>query len=169
MSVSTVFRISIYGLISLAACMLAFSEGRSFPQLLTVPAALAAFFLTDRASKWQLPVVWAGTIGLVAIGISIAEVIRGEIAEDLEARLVSGAHLLVYFTWIFLFQKKEEKHFWWLCALAVLQVAIGSVLTRAGWYGFLLFAFFFGAIWTLSVFSLYAAQRKFANLKGLSD
>jgi len=168
-SVSRVFRISVYGLISLAACMLAFSEGQMFPQGLTIAAALVSFFLTDRSSKWQLSVVWAGAIGLVAFGVSIAEVIRGEFAENLEARLVSGAHLLVYLTWIFLFQKKQEKHYWWLCALAVLQVAIGSVLTRAGWYGFLLFTFFFAAIWTLSVFSLYSTQRRFANLKKLND
>jgi len=166
-SVSNVFRISVYGLISLAACMLAFSEGQLFPQGLTVAAVLVGFFLTDRSPRWQLSVVWAGSIGLMAFAVSIAEVVRGEFAEDLEARLVSGAHLLVYLTWIFLFQKKQEKHYWWLCALAVLQVAIGSVLTRAGWYGFLLFTFFFAAIWTLSVFSLYSAQRKFANLKRL--
>ena len=144
--------------------MLAFSEGQWFPQILIVPGAVAAYYLTDRMAKWQLPVVWAGTIGLIAIGIAIGEVIRGELAEDLEARLVSGAHLLVYFTLIFLFQKKEDKHFWFLCALAVLQVAIGSVLTRAGWYGVLLFLFFFGAIWTLSIFSLYVLNPRASML-----
>ena len=106
-SVSNVFRISVYGLISLAACMLAFSEGQLFPQGLTVAAVLVGFFLTDRSPRWQLSVVWAGSIGLVAFAVSIAEVVRGEFAEDLEARLVSGAHLLVYLTWIFLFQKKK--------------------------------------------------------------
>src|SRR5262249_36170054 len=82
-----------------------------------------------------------------------------------DARLLAAAHLLVYFTWIVLFQKKEMRHYWWLCALSLLQAALGPLLTLAwGWYGVLLLFYLLVAIWTLSVFNLYHGAVEFGAL-----
>ena len=53
----------------------------------------------------------------------------------IELRLLAGAHLVVYLTWIVLFQEKHLPQYWWMCALSVLQVAIGSILTISSSYG----------------------------------
>jgi len=97
--VTTVFQISIYCLVCLASLILAAAEGATFPTGLTVPLALSALFVTERWKAIRLPAIWANALGFLAFGLATAEFLTG----DIEARLVSGAHLLVYLTWIIIF------------------------------------------------------------------
>ncbi len=48
-----------------------------------------------------------------------------------------------------------------MCALAVLQVAVGSILTIETSYGGMLVGFMFVSIWTLSLMSLYEAYLQY--------
>ena len=64
----------------------------------------------------------------------------------------------MYITWIVLLQTKDIRQYWWLCALSLLQVAVGSVLTlQTGSYGLMLLVYLpnWRCTWTLSVFTLY--------------
>ncbi len=61
------------------------------------------------------------------------------------------------------FPRKQPRQYWWLCLLSILQLAVASVLTNAGWYGFSLVCYLFLAVWTLSIFSLDQAKQRFAN------
>ena len=100
-------------------------------------------------------------LGLAALALAAVEFFGKR--ED--ARLLAAAHLLVYFTWIVLFQVKEIRHYWWLCALSLLQVALGPLLTLSwGWYGVLLVVYLVLAIWTLSVFNLYHGAVEFGAI-----
>ena len=136
--------------------MFMMSEGGIFPQLLTIPLGLLTLFFTDRWDKFSLSPLWANILGLLAF-----LVVCGEFFTDIEGRLLSGAHFLVYLTWIILMQKKGETQYWWLAALGFLQIAVGSVLTESGYYGLLLVVYLFLAIWTLSVFSLFRTRNTF--------
>ncbi len=153
------FQISMYGLACTASMMLAVSEGAVFPAALTVPMAILALFFTERWKSIQLSTAWANSLGLVAFAAASVEFF----SESIEARLLSGAHLLVYLTWIGLFQKKSARQYWWMCALGVLQVAVASVLTSEGLFGLLLTCYVFLSVWTLSVFSLHQARERHAN------
>lgn len=161
MDLATVFRLSIYLLLNLSALMLCLAEGAVFPQGLTFAFTLVAYQLSDRRGTFHINTLWTNLLGLAALGIAVTEVIYGEMAEMLDLRILAGGHLLVYLTWVVMLQKKQLKQYWWLAALSALQVAVGAVLTRAGWYGLFLFAYFFIAIWTLSVFSMYRASQVF--------
>ena len=154
---SSVFQISIYSLAALSSGMLAFAEESWFPASLGVPAAIAALLLSERRRIARLQPVWANGLGLLALLMSSAEFF----SDNIEARLLSGAHLLVYLLWIVLFLEKGARQYWWMLALCVLQVAVASVLTSDAWFGAVLVAFFFCAIWTLSVFTLYRSQQRF--------
>lgn len=156
MNLTLTFQISIYLLISLSSIMFMLAEGAAFPQLVTIPLGLLTLFFTDRWSKFSLSPLWANILGLLAFLIVCAEFFS-----DIEGRLLSGAHFLVYLTWIILLQKKGDTQYWWLCALGFLQIAVGSVLTESGYYGILLIAYLFLSIWTLSVFSLYRTRNTF--------
>jgi len=162
--VSILFCRSVFVLATLSALMLATSEGEMFPNILTVPLAALAYFLTVQRQKWVLPNLGANILALIALFFSGGEWLRGEMIADVEsvmlARLVSGTHLLIYLMWIVLFQQKTTKHYWWMFALSLLQVAVGSVLTESGTYGFLLIAYLFAAIWTLSLFTLHLARQE---------
>lgn len=159
MKLGTIFQLSMYGLACLAALMLALAEGRAIPLGITVPLAMLAIFFNERWQLLCLSLLWANVLGLLAFGMAAVELFGG----DIEARLLSGAHLLAYLSWIIFFQTRSPKKYWMMCALGVLQVAVGSILTNDGWYGTLLVGYLFGSIWTLSVFSLYQGQHHIAE------
>jgi hypothetical protein len=155
--IPTAFFVSIYGLVAIAGLMLAFAEGSSFPEILTPGLAIVAYVLTDRTRTVHLPVLVANMLGVVAF-LSAGWQMRDQ---TLEQRVLIAAHLLVYLTWIVLFQKKNLAQYWWMCALAVLQVAVGSILTIDTSYGGMLVAFMFVSLWTLSLMSLYEAYLQY--------
>ena len=159
-SVATIFFVSIYGLTAIAGLMLAFAEGNPFPEILTPALAIVAYVLTDRTRKLFLPVLWANALGIVAFLYAIYEMYA---VSTTELRLLAGAHLVVYLTWIVLFQQKHLPQYWWMCALSVLQVAIGSILTISSSYGGMLLGFMFASIWTLAIFSLYQAHLQYGK------
>ena len=148
-----VFQASVYLTLGLSAVILAHAEGSVFPAGLTIPIASAAWFFTERRRLLQLPTSWANVFGMGGFIAAMSELMTNNI----EARLLSGAHLLVYLSWVVVFQKKEARQYLWMCALAMLQVAVGAVLTTSETYGALLTLYFCGAIWTLSLFTLWHA------------
>lgn len=150
---------SLYGMVGLASVMLAFAEGVGFPNALSLPLTLLALFVTERWKIFRLPTRWANVLGLAAVGLGVWE-FGGE---NIEARLLSLAHVLVYLTWIVLFLEKSSRLYWAMCALATLHVAIGAVLTSSGLFGLMLFMYLAGAIWTLTIFTLDRSRLKFAN------
>lgn len=161
--VAKAFRLSIFVLATLSAVMLALAEGDAFPNVLTVPFAIAAYMLTVSRNGRGLPTWGANLLAVLALLFAGGEWGRAEFTSDVDsvmlARLVAGTHLLIYLMWIVLFQHKTQKHYWWMFALSLLQVAVGSVLTDSGFYGVLLFGYLFGAIWTLSLFTLHIARQ----------
>lgn len=156
MNLTLTFQISIYLLVALSSIMFMMSEGGVFPQLLTIPLGLLTLLFTDRWEKFSLSPLWANILGLLAF-----LVVCGEFFSNIEGRLLSGAHFLVYLTWIILLQKKGERQYLWLIALGFLQIAVGSVLTESGFYGIFLVIYLFLAIWTLSVNSLFRTRNNF--------
>ncbi len=160
MNLKPVFQFSVYATVGLAAVMLAYGEETPFPSAITVLLTGIALFFNEREGRLRLPVLAGNLLGLAALGAALVEFFGNE--ED--AKLLAGAHFLVYITWIVLFLNKEIRHYWWLCALSLLQVAVGPLLTMStGWYGVMLLAYLLLAIWTLSVFTLYQGAAEFGE------
>src|SRR5262245_3493484 len=161
MNLASAFQISVYSLTSLAGGMLAYGEETFFPSALTVPLSVLALVYNERRRRWRLPVLATNLLGIAALGTAGYEFF----GERPDARLLAGAHVLVYITWIVMFQVKEMRHYWWLCALSLLQVALGPLLTLSTeWYGVLLLGYLLLAIWTLSVFTLYQGAVEFGAI-----
>lgn len=158
---TTVLQVSLYGLIILASVILSLAEGTGFPNSLTIPFAVLSLFLTERWQLFELRTRWANLLGLSAFGWAAWEFM----GDDIEARLLSLAHLLVYLTWVVLFMPKTPRLYWTMCALAILHVSVGAVLTTAESFGALTMIFLLAAIWTLSVFSLERARKTYADVK----
>ena len=112
---TSVVQFSLFGLVTLGSVMLAFAEGTGFPDALTIPLSLLALFVCDRWKLFRLSTRWANCLGLTAFSLAIWELSGG----DIESRLLSFAHLLVYLTWILLFLEKTPRPCW-LQALAFL-------------------------------------------------
>ncbi len=167
-----IFHLSLYALVAIAAMMLSMAEGRAFPTGLTVPAALLALYLNEKRRTVRLRTLTANLLGLGAFALAGAELLYSQLEETgfvRERQVLAGAHLLSYLTWIALFQAKQGRQYWWLLALSVMHVAVGSILTQDGAFGALITVYVFLALWTLSVFSLYQARFGFERADAESD
>lgn len=158
------FLISIYSLTALSGAMIAFAEEIAFPSGLTLPLAILAYYFNEKTQRIRIRTLWANALGIVAFGIAATELLIAGYSQAgfaAEGRLLAGAHLLSYLVWIALFQDKKGRQYWWLMALGVMQVAVGSILSQEPLFGALLLIYVFLALWTLSVFSLYQAHYGF--------
>ncbi len=165
MQLATVYTISLYGLTALASWMLARAEMEEasyvtwWIPMTTWPVLAIAFYFTEGPRGWKLSAWFANLLGATAVATAAWEFF----GPDQQAKLLSGAHLLVYSTWIVMFQEKNIRFYWWVMALGVLQVAVASVLTDREWYGVSLMVYLCGALWTMSVASLYQIQLQFGG------
>ena len=161
MSLTSAFQLSLYVLVALAGGMLAIGEETFFPSGLTVLLSGFALYFNERSAKLRLSTIVGNLLGLAALGAASYEFF----GERADSRLLAVADFLVYITWIVLLQDKGIRQYWWLCALSLLQVAIGSVVTSStGSYGLMLLAYLLLALWTLSVFTLYQGAFEFGGL-----
>ncbi len=173
MDLGFVFRMSLYGLTALVGAILGYAEsegvayqtgrlGFALP-FLSIPVVVCGYLFTE--IHWRRDrTVGAGLNSFSANFLGIAALIATGVeflSENREGKLLAGTHLLLYVTWIVLFQRKTVRLYWFLMALGILQLALASVLTTKGWFGFCALAYTFGAVWTLSIFSLWRAEQQF--------
>lgn len=147
-----VFQLSITLLLSVSAAAFAAAEGSPLAAI-TIPVGVFAWLSIDRPRRAGLGPLPSFFCGLAALGAAGYEFVNG----DLEARLLAPAHLLAYFVWIILLQRKEHRHYWMLLGLSVLQVALASLLTGGAWLGLALLIYAALALWTMGVFTLHRA------------
>jgi protein-glutamine gamma-glutamyltransferase len=166
MSLTLIFQASLYAMVLLAAVTLAVAAEYPVPSLLTLPIAIATFVFVDRKRLFHLPDLFANLVGAIAIAITVWGVIG---AGDVLKQVVAGANLLVYLTWVVLAQRKWLRQYWYLAALAWLQMAVASILSSSGWLGVLLFLFMPLAVWTLSLFALYQGAVEVVGEKRLIE
>jgi len=159
---STVLTASIILLTILSGLIFAFAEGGATAAL-TLPVGLIAWFLSERDEGFTLPRVALNALGLGAVIMAGYELYIGSI----EARLLAGGHLIVYLSWLFLFQAKETRSVWWLSALAVLQISVASVLTSAPWFGGALMLWLLLAMWTMAIFTMQRSASRMLQLPAL--
>ncbi len=140
----------------LAAAILAAAEEAPLA-LATIPLALLSLVFIDWSGWVKPPRLLLNLAGLVALGCAMIESRQQDLADSHLNQLLAGGHLVVYLTWTLLLQQKDLRRMWWMFALSVLQVAIGSVLTIQPWYGAALFVYTMSAVWTMSLLSLTRA------------
>ncbi len=160
MALAKLFSISIYLMLALGALILGIaeaSEGESpFPTLLTIPLAWVAYQFSEKRSQLVLSGAFANVCALVALGVSTLEFFSDRILGP----VLSGAHLLVYLSWMVIFLQKNRHHYWWTCALSLLQVAVASVISDNIVFGVLLAFFTVVSVFTLSLFSVLTTYRE---------
>ena len=158
-NVETTFLRSIVFCVSAASLVLANAEENMWPTAFTPVVAVFAYVMVDRKKLLRLSLLGANGLGIVAFVAAIIEFREGNLLE----KLLAGAHLLVYITWVVLLLKKGIRQFWWLTALCVLQISVASVLTTDASFGAALVLMLLTMLWTLSLFSLYRAQLRLAR------
>jgi hypothetical protein len=158
---ATFFR-SITLVTSASALILAASEGRFFPAGITPVVAVVAWIFVDHYRTLRIPVLVGNLFGLVALWLATNEFLDGTVLR----KLLSGAHLVVYLSWIVLLLPKSHRQYWWLMALSVLELAIGGIVSGDVAFGAALMGMMLLMLWTMSVFSLYRVQDQHARSPG---
>ncbi|HEY4263199.1 MAG TPA: DUF3488 and transglutaminase-like domain-containing protein [Schlesneria sp.] len=167
MNLEIVFKRSMYAVTALTGCLLGAAE-RGWIPYGTLPAVVIGYLWTeskprqDRVKPRGMSDALAAICGLVALICSTSEFF----SENIEGRLLSGTHLLVYLTWIVLVQQKTNRRYWQLLALGILQLAVASVLASGQetvWFGIGAIVYVFATLWTLSVFSIHRSASQFAS------
>lgn len=164
-NVERVFHISIAATVSMAALVLANAEDAWLPGAITPLIAAFSYFLVDRRSRVRLPISAANVLGAIAF-MAMAWEFSGN---TLLGKLLSGAHLLIYISWVVLLLRKGIRQYWWLMAISVLQLAVASVLTTESSFGASLIAMLLLMLWTLSVFTLYRGHIRVAQSMGVAE
>ncbi len=151
----TLLQVNVACLTALSGGIFAFAEGGPIAAA-SIPIALCALRWNDIKGAFSLNAWMANGLGLLAIGAAGFEFF----VVPIEGRLLGFGHLLIYLSWILMWQKKGTLQFWLLCTLSILQVATSSVLTNSIWLGLLLVAYVLFALWTLSIFTLDRAVQR---------
>ncbi len=162
MDLTTVFKLSIYGLTAAVGLVLGAAENGWIP-FVSLPMTLLGYWWCELAvgQNGRRLGGLGDTLSLVFGGVSLAAATAEFFGNNPEGKLLSGIHLVVYLTWIVLLQRKHETRYWQLLVLGVLQVAVASVLTNGTWFGLSVLAYLVASTWTMSVFSLHRAAEEF--------
>ncbi|MFO1044347.1 MAG: transglutaminaseTgpA domain-containing protein [Planctomycetaceae bacterium] len=165
MGLATVFKLSIYILTGFVGVILGAAEYGFIP-FISIPVTVFAYWWCetglDRAGNRR---GLSESVALVLGFLSLLAASFEFFSENYEGRLLAGIHLVVYLTWVVLLQQKSNYRYWLLMTLGMMHVAVGAVLTSSNWYGACMVVYLFGAIWTLSVFSLYRVAQDFAAIE----
>ncbi|MCA9063889.1 MAG: transglutaminase domain-containing protein, partial [Planctomycetaceae bacterium] len=113
-------------------------------------AVLVAWILVEWLELFHLPDRMANYLGTVVLIVGAAEFFNGKE----ESRLLAGVHLLAYLQCIVMLMKKNERRYWWILAISILQVSVGSILSIHPEIGGGMAILTFFGLWCLSVFSL---------------
>lgn len=157
-----IFFRSITLVTSASALILAGSEGAFFPAGITPIVAIVAWIFVDHYRTLQIPVLVGNLFGLAALWLAADEFLGGTVLR----KLLSGAHLVVYLSWIVLLLPKSHRQYWWLMALSVVELAIGGIISGDAAFGASLIGMMLLLLWTMSVFSLYRVQDQHAHSPG---
>ncbi len=149
-----IFHLSLYALVFAASAILAAAEGGYSPALATFVIGAVAYFFNDCRNQFSLSEYWANALAVAVFCIAAIEFD----GNNREAQLLSGTHLLVYLLWIVLLWRRDLRHYWYVCALCLLQVAVASILTQASWFGIALVGYVTLSIWTFALFSVIRAE-----------
>lgn len=101
---------------------------------LVVLAALASVWITDVKRWFRLNRLIANLGGLAAVLLALRETLRFEG----ETRILTIGSLLVFLQVILLFQEKDERVYWQMIMLSLLQVVVATLFNQGVWFGFLL-------------------------------
>jgi transglutaminase-like putative cysteine protease len=152
-------------LAALGGLMSAMGQRSVWPAVLLVAAAMVSVAVTDVAGWVRLGRNTAAVAALVILVFFV----RSGLRLDGEARLLALADLLVYLQLILLFQKKDERVFWWLAVMSLLQVIVAAGFSQGFGFGVLLAIYMLIGLTAMTLLVLYRGGRPLSRLRLRTD
>ena len=141
-------QINIATLVVLSTLLLSTGQQNLLYALLSLAAAVTAVIVTDlKGYVWLSP----AAANAAALGAFVLLVLQ--ITQDVgESQLLNVANILIYLEIILLLQKKEERTYWALLALSLLQVIVAAALNLGLLFAVLLALHVLAAVSALTLF-----------------
>ena len=151
MRVERLLQVSIAVLVSLSTLLLGMGERNLTLPVAAVIVSASSLYLTDVKGWLQLNTTVTNLAGLAALGATWHDwdYLAGE------SQLLSMANLLIYLQFVLLYRKKDQRIYWLLILLSLLQVAVASALSMSIFFGLVLLIYLFMGLMTLAIFSVY--------------
>jgi protein-glutamine gamma-glutamyltransferase len=134
MYLERLLQINMATLAALGALLLGMGQRSEGPPLLVVAAAGLSIWLTDITGRFSIGRRTANVLMLAAAGFSI----RNVFPLTSEVQAIGLAWFLILLQIILLFRKKDERIYWLLVMLSLLQVVVATLFSPGVWFGVLL-------------------------------
>jgi hypothetical protein len=161
MTIQRWLQINIAALTVLGTLLLGMGQKNPMLPALSLFAAVTSIYFTDALGWFRLHRVVANLAALGALFISMREfdVFGGNSASQLRAI----ANLLVYLQFVLLYQEKNQRVYWQLAVLSLLQVVVAAALDLPVGLGLLLLVYMFTALSAMSLLFVYSQVEPLQN------
>ncbi len=148
-------------LTALGAILLALGQSNpwSWSVLILWLAVVLSLAITDFLGYFRLP---RNQASLLAVGVMLYFLPSG-LRSSGEARLLVLAEMLIYLQVILLFQEKDERVFWWLAVMSLLQTVVAAGFSAGLVFGILLVAYTLIGMFGLALIVLYGQWQRAAS------
>ena len=134
MYLERLLQINLATMAALSALLLGMGERSLVAPLVMCAAAVLSVWLNDVTGWFRLNRTLASLGAIVALGLAV----RHTTQLQGETLLLSIAHLLVVLQIILLFQAKDDRIYWQIAMLSLLQVMVATLFSQGVWFGLLL-------------------------------
>ena len=151
-------QINIATLVVLSTLLLSTGQQNLLYALLSLVAAVTAVIVTDIKGYFRLSPAAANAAALGALVILVLQVMQNVG----DSQLLNVANILIYLEMILLLQKKEERTYWSLLSLSLLQVIVAAALNLGLLFAVLLALYALAATSALTLFFVLRETQPFA-------
>jgi transglutaminase-like putative cysteine protease len=154
MKIERLLQWNIAGLTVVGTLLLGLGQDNPMLPVLSLFAAVTSIYFTDTLGWFRLHRVVANLAALGALFISMREfdVFGGNSGTQLRAI----ANLLVYLQFVLLYQQKNQRVYWQLAVLSLLQVVVAAALDLQVGLGLLLVIYMLTALSAMSLLFIYS-------------
>ena len=157
MYLERLLQINMATLAALGALLLGMGQRSEGPPLLVALAAATSVWLTDITGWFRLGRRTANVLMLVAAFVSLRDLFP--LGGELQA--LGFVWFVIYLQIILLFQQKDERTYWLLVMLSLLQVVVATLFSQGVWFGLLLVVYMLLGFSAMSLLLMYRQWERY--------
>jgi transglutaminase-like putative cysteine protease len=161
----SLLQINVGVLVILGTSLLAMGQRNAIYAIVAVVATATAIYVTDWKKVFHLGADATTLAAIFACVVLVVQVIRN--VE--QSQLLNVANILIYLEVILLFQQKQDRTYWSLMALSLLQVVVAAALNLGLIFGVLLGIYVMAAGTALMLFFAVREIRPFVHAGGPAE
>jgi protein-glutamine gamma-glutamyltransferase len=157
MDLKKLLSVNIATLAALGALLLAMGQSSPWAPLVVWMAGVLSVVVTDFTGWFRLN----RNLAVVAAMAVMFFYLRQFLNLDSAARTLVLAELLVWLQVILLFQEKDERVYWWLAVMSMLQVVVAAGINEGVGFGLLLVVYMLTGLSAMTLLFLFSQENRY--------